>query len=264
MRTSTGCWWPASPSPHRIGGDPGACRYLDRRAAGGSGCASTPGVQPALDGGLLSATLIAQSDPHLIGRAPWWQRAAGFRSPVAASGVAGLPDQVSGLLPGLIDGDTFAARPGAGPSTSGWPGSRTWWRSVAPTARWPSERSYWCCAGPGRPRGCAVIGALVLVAFVLIARPSPSVLRAALMAAIALWCMATGRERVAVSALAATALALLGVAAATGQRRRLRDVGPGDRVAAADRARLGRRPAPPACPGRRRRSALLSPPRRTW
>jgi competence protein ComEC len=59
------------------------------------------------------------------------------------------------------------------------------------------------------PRGCAIAGAIALLAFVAVARPSPSVLRAAVMAAIALWCMASGRERVAVPALSATALVLL-------------------------------------------------------
>lgn len=60
-----------------------------------------------------------------------------------------------------------------------------------------------------RPWMCAVLGGLVLVMFVIVARPSPSVLRAALMATIALVSLATGRPRAALPTLAAVVLALL-------------------------------------------------------
>ena len=59
------------------------------------------------------------------------------------------------------------------------------------------------------PRMCAVLCGLVLVLFVIVARPSPSVLRAALMAAVALGGLASGRERATLPALAATVLGLL-------------------------------------------------------
>jgi competence protein ComEC len=59
------------------------------------------------------------------------------------------------------------------------------------------------------PRTIAVLGGLVLVGFVIIARPSPSVLRAAVMAAIALAALATGRQRSALPVLAAATLVLL-------------------------------------------------------
>ena len=60
-----------------------------------------------------------------------------------------------------------------------------------------------------RPAICAAAGAVVLVAFVVVARPSPSVLRAAVMAAIALAALAAGRPRQAMPALSAAVLALL-------------------------------------------------------
>jgi competence protein ComEC len=60
-----------------------------------------------------------------------------------------------------------------------------------------------------RPWICGAVGAFVLVVFVAVARPSPSVLRAALMAAIALAALASGRPRQALPSLSAALLALL-------------------------------------------------------
>ncbi|MBV9593994.1 MAG: ComEC/Rec2 family competence protein [Actinobacteria bacterium] len=59
------------------------------------------------------------------------------------------------------------------------------------------------------PRCTAAIATAVLIAFVVIARPSPSVLRAAVMALIALAALAAGRQRSALPALSATVLVLL-------------------------------------------------------
>lgn len=68
-------------------------------------------VEPPLDGDLLSASLIAQSDPQFTGTPPWWQRAAGTVRSALRRASAGLPDQEAGLLPGLIDGDTTRLDP---------------------------------------------------------------------------------------------------------------------------------------------------------
>jgi competence protein ComEC len=59
------------------------------------------------------------------------------------------------------------------------------------------------------PIVCAVGSGLVLIAFVVVARPSPSVLRAATMSGIALIALAVGRPRLAVPILAAAVLGLL-------------------------------------------------------
>ena len=63
-------------------------------------------------------------------------------------------------------------------------------------------------AGAG-PRTRAVVAAVVLVGFVILARPSPSVLRAAVMGAVALLALVTGRRRQALPALGAAVLLLL-------------------------------------------------------
>ena len=59
------------------------------------------------------------------------------------------------------------------------------------------------------PIVCAVGSGLVLIAFVVVARPSPSVLRAATMSGIALIALAVGRPRLALPILAAAVLGLL-------------------------------------------------------
>ena len=56
---------------------------------------------------------------------------------------------------------------------------------------------------------CAVIGAGILLAFVVVARPSPSVVRAAVMAVVLLLALATGRPRQGLPSLALAVLVLL-------------------------------------------------------
>lgn len=59
------------------------------------------------------------------------------------------------------------------------------------------------------PRAAVGLAALALVGFVVVVQPSPSVLRAAVMAAIGLVAVLSGRRRQAVPVLAATVLALM-------------------------------------------------------
>ena len=107
------------------------------------------------------------------------------------------------------------------PSGSASPGSPTSSPSAAPTAPSWSARCCWCCAGCGCGRGARPSWArCVLVMFVVVARPSPSVLRAALMAGVALSALAAGRPRAAVPALAAVTLGAAGVGPDAGRRAR--------------------------------------------
>lgn len=165
-------------------------------------------LSPGLDGD-LSVTLFARSPPHLIGRPPWWQRAAGSVRTALRRASSGLPDEERGLLPGLIDGDTANLDPVLAERFK-----------LAGLTHLVAVSGTNCSLLLGalllvlrrarvRPWCCAVAGAAVLVLFVLVARPSPSVLRAALMASIALVSLATGRPRAALPALAAATLALL-------------------------------------------------------
>jgi competence protein ComEC len=166
-------------------------------------------LQPPLGNGLLQAVAVARGDPELIGEPPWWQRAAGTVRESLRRASASLPREPAGLLPGLIDGDTrdldpvLSERFRIAGLTHLVAVSGTNCAIVVGAVLLLLRRSR---AGP---RTSAVLGLVVLVAFVILARPSPSVLRAAFMAAIMLFGLASGRERDVLPALAATVLALL-------------------------------------------------------
>ena len=105
------------------------------------------------------------------------------------------------------------------------------------------------------PRVAVALAAVALVAFVVVVQPSASVLRAAVMGAIALFAVLSHRRRQAIPALSACVLVLMvGCARARG-RRRVRAVGVGDRGAGRHRAGVvaaPRRPGLAATAGRRR------------
>jgi competence protein ComEC len=159
--------------------------------------------------GDLSVTLFASTTPTLIGRPPWYQQMAGRVRAALRDSCAGLPTQVRGLLPGLIDGDTSNLDPVlkehfrlAG-LTHLVAVSGTNCSILLGTALLLLRRAR------ARPWVCAAVGLGVLVGFVLIARPSPSVLRAAVMGLVTLVGLATGRPRAALPALGFSVIALL-------------------------------------------------------
>ncbi len=165
-------------------------------------------LQPDL-GGALSVTLFTRGPPRLLGTPPWWQRAAGRIRSALRAAVTVLPEQERGLLPGLVDGDTSALDPVLAERFR-----------MAGLTHLVAVSGTNCSIVVGsvllvlrrvraRPWLAATAGALVLLMFVVVARPSPSVLRAALMASIALAALATGRPRAALPALSAVVLALL-------------------------------------------------------
>jgi len=164
---------------------------------------------PATNQPLLQAVLSARTAPTLIGRPPWWQRAAGGVRDSLRRACASLPPGPAGLLPGLIDGDTRDLDPVLAKRFQ-----------VAGLTHLVAVSGTNCAIVIGSvlmvlrrrrasPLIMAMVGLSVLIAFVVVARPSPSVLRAAAMAAIMLFGLATGRERDMVPALAAAVLALL-------------------------------------------------------
>lgn len=166
-------------------------------------------LAPPLSGDLLTAVLSAETAPQLLGRPPPWQRLAGAVRAGLQRASAGLPPLPRGLLPGLVDGDTSQLDPVLADRFR-----------VAGLSHLMAVSGSNCAIVIGSvalllrrlrasPRTIALVGLAVLVIFVLIARPSPSVLRAAVMAAIALLGLAAGRQRDALPALAATCLGLL-------------------------------------------------------
>jgi competence protein ComEC len=166
-------------------------------------------LQPPLDPGSTQVALSARNRPELIGRPPWWQRAAGAVRADLRRACAGLPSSVRGLLPGLVDGDVSGLDPVlaqrfriaglthltavSGTNCSILVGAVLLLLTRLRVRRWV----------------CALVGTVVVCAFVVVARPSPSVLRSAIMAVIALAALAAGRPKQVLPALGAAVLGLL-------------------------------------------------------
>ncbi|TAM89871.1 MAG: ComEC/Rec2 family competence protein [Jatrophihabitans sp.] len=166
-------------------------------------------LQPPLQAGLLVAVLTT-TGPAVLERAPpGWQRAAGAVRDELRTAARVLPEPARGLLPGLIDGDTNGLDP-----------------VLAEHFRRAGLTHLIAVSGTNcsilvgavllvlrrlgvRPLWCAAAGGLVLAAFVAVARPDPSVLRAAAMALVTLAGLAGGRPRAAIPALAAAVIVLL-------------------------------------------------------
>ncbi|MFI5484961.1 ComEC/Rec2 family competence protein [Micromonospora echinaurantiaca] len=160
-------------------------------------------------GDLTAAVLRATGPPEPHGPAPTSQRAAGQLRTGLQRACEPLPDEQGGLLPGLVVGDTSRL-----PATveedflatgmthlNAVSGS-----NVAIVVGAVLLLARWARAGPWLAAGlCAV----ALVGFVILVRPSPSVVRAATMGAIGLVALATGRPRAALPALAAAVTVLV-------------------------------------------------------
>ena len=198
-------------------------------------------LQPPLAGDLLTAMLSGPTRPAAARPAAALAARGrrGPRRPAAGRGRAAAVPR--GLLPGLVDGDTSELDPVLAepvsdrrPDPSGG-GQRHELRIVVGAVALLLRRLR------ASPRDVAVVGAVVLVGFVIVARPSPSVLRAAVMAGDRAGRTGHRASAAALPALAATILVLL-----LWQPELAADLGFAMSVsatagAAADRPGLGRR-----------------------
>jgi len=166
-------------------------------------------LAPSAGADLTVAVLRVRGAPAQIGAASWWQTGAGTLRDGLRAAAAVLPPASAGLLPGLAIGDTrglpaeveddFRA---AGLShLTAVSGSNL---AIVVGALLGLLRLV-----RADPRLAAGLGVAASVGFVVLARPSPSVLRAAVMGGVALLALALGRGRSAVPALAAAVLGLL-------------------------------------------------------
>jgi competence protein ComEC len=176
-----------------------------------------PGVELTASGWLAPATradytvavLRVRGPPGQVGTPPWWQSAAGmFRDGLRAA-VSVLPEQSAQLMPGLVLGDT------GGMSWTLREEFRTTGLSHLVAVSGANlvivcgavfALLALCRAGP---RGRAIGSMIAVVGFVVLVRPSPSVLRAAVMGSVGLLAVVLGRERSVLPALAASVIALL-------------------------------------------------------
>jgi competence protein ComEC len=157
----------------------------------------------------VAAVLSARGPPRLQSGPSWLQRAAGRLRAGLRSAAAVLPGDERGLLPGLVDGDTGRLDPGlrADFRTTGL----THLTAVSGTnVAVVLSVTLLLCGWAGVPRRARpVLAGVVLAGFVVLARPSPSVLRAAAMGVVALLALATGARRQALPALCGSVLALV-------------------------------------------------------
>ena len=181
-------------------------------------------LQPA-DGHDLAAVLSAVGDPEIEpGRSSVLSGADAVRASVRAATRDG-PGHSDALVPALVTGDderlptevTDDFRTAGLTHLTAVSGTNLTLvlASVLLLARWAGVRA----------RGLLVVGALCVVGFVLVARPEPSVLRAAVMGSVALVGLGSGGRAAGLRALGAAVVVLLALTPADGAVARVRAVG---------------------------------------
>lgn len=159
--------------------------------------------------GLLAAVVIVRGPPAVLGPPSALQRAAEHMRASLRAAVDRLPPDRRGVLPGMVVGDTSRLDPTLAEDfrTAGL--THLLVVSGANLAIVVGAVLGLCrLAGLGRRRAPPV-AVLAVLAFVVIARPEPSVLRAAVMGVIGILALFTGRERQGLPALAAAVLLLV-------------------------------------------------------
>ncbi|WP_225727058.1 MULTISPECIES: ComEC/Rec2 family competence protein [unclassified Nocardia] len=162
---------------------------------------------------LTVATLRAQGPPEPAGAPPWWQRVAGYvRAELSAAAAGALDPDAAGLLPAVVVGDTSRLPEHV---TEDFEIAGLEHIYVVSGANFSILLSAVLCVVRMLtlgPRAQAAVATLTLLLFVVIARPDPSVLRAAGMGAVTLLAMVTGRRKQALPALCAAIIGLLALA----------------------------------------------------
>ncbi|RZL78780.1 MAG: ComEC family competence protein [Rhodococcus sp. (in: high G+C Gram-positive bacteria)] len=166
-------------------------------------------LSPPLHRDLSLATVRVSGPPTGVGPAPPHQRWAGALRARFAAAAAVLPAGEAGLLPGLVVGDTSALPPELKEDFTATGLTHLTAVSGANVSILLGAVLLLVRAVGLGPRAGALLAAAALIAFVVIARPSPSVLRAAAMGSVALLALVTGRRKQAMPALARGVIALV-------------------------------------------------------
>jgi competence protein ComEC len=166
-------------------------------------------VQQVPRGDDVAALLSARGPPQVLSGPSTVQRLAGRLRQGLREATDPLPGDERGLLPGLVEGDTGRLDPQLRDDfrTTGLTHlTAVSGTNVAVVLGAALVACGWLRVGL---RFRPPVAALVLLAFVVLARPSPSVLRAGVMGVIGLVALATGSRRQALPALCAAVLALV-------------------------------------------------------
>jgi competence protein ComEC len=159
----------------------------------------------------LTVAVLNASGRPTMGQAGAVQRAAhAVRSRFAAAARDALPAERAAMLPALVLGDTSAVS--AETSREFRAAGMTHLTAVSGANVTIVCAAVLFSARLIGPRAAVVLAAVALVAFVIVVQPTASVLRAAVMGAIALAGMLSSRRRQAIPALSAAVLLLLAVA----------------------------------------------------
>ncbi len=163
----------------------------------------------AAEGGFEAALLLVRGPPREVGPPSGVHSWAEEVRERLRGACAVLPQPERGLLPALVVGDTslldaetaetFRATGMTHLLTVSGANLAVMTGVVLAAARWFRLP----------PWASAAAGAVTIAGFVLLARPEPSVLRAAFMGAVALVSLVSGRPRIGVAALAAAVIGLL-------------------------------------------------------
>jgi competence protein ComEC len=161
------------------------------------------------DGSDVAAVLSARGAPRVVEDPAWWLRAAERVRAGLRESVQPEPEAVRGLVPALVMGDEsglpselvedFKTTGLTHLSAVSGTNLTLLLAFVLPLARLLGVRA----------RGLTAVGLVMVVVFVVLARPQPSVLRAAAMGLVALAAMTSGGRRRGVRSLSAAVLALL-------------------------------------------------------
>jgi competence protein ComEC len=160
-------------------------------------------------GELLAAVALVRGPPAELGEPSSLQRAAETIRLRLRAAASGLPSDQRGVLPGLVDGDTSLLEPDLADAFE--KAGLTHLMAVSGenlSLILGAVLGLGRITGLGRRAGPLLAGAAI-IGFVIVARPSPSVLRATVMGSIALIAVVSGRERQGVPALCAAVLILV-------------------------------------------------------
>lgn len=159
----------------------------------------------------LTVAVLNASGRPTVGSAGAVQRAAhGVRTRFASAAKEVLPSEQAAMLPALVLGDTGAVT--AETNSDFRAAGLTHLMAVSGANVTIVCGAVLFSARLIGPLAAVALAALALVAFVIVVQPTASVLRAAVMGAIALAAMLSSRRRQAIPALSATVLVLLAVA----------------------------------------------------
>jgi competence protein ComEC len=166
-------------------------------------------LMPATRRDLTVAVLSVRSAPVQVDPPSGVQAAAGRIRAGLRDAAAVLPDGPRGLLPGLVVGDVSGLDPQLAADFKAAGLSHLTAVSGTNVAIVTGAVLLLLRGLTVSPQTSAVGAGVALAGFVVLARPSPSVLRAAVMGAIALLALGSGRPRSALPALGAAVLALV-------------------------------------------------------